>query len=57
MSADELAVSRELVDAQGSPLPCTPGVQLQQGAAVVTDGPYPETQEVLAGYTVSSARA
>ena len=27
-------------------------VQLQNGVPVVTDGPYPETQEVLAGYTI-----
>jgi hypothetical protein len=27
-------------------------IQLRRGAPVVTDGPYPETQEVLAGYTI-----
>jgi hypothetical protein len=27
-------------------------VQLQGGVPVVTDGPYPETQEVLAGFTI-----
>lgn len=27
-------------------------VQLKDGVPVVTDGPYPETQEVLAGYTI-----
>jgi hypothetical protein len=27
-------------------------IQLRDGVPVVTDGPYPETQEVLAGYTV-----
>ena len=27
-------------------------IQLQNGVPVVTDGPYPETQEVLAGYTI-----
>ena len=27
-------------------------VQLAKGQPVVTDGPYPETQEVLAGYTI-----
>ena len=27
-------------------------VRLENGAPVVTDGPYPETQEVLAGFTV-----
>ncbi|GAB3936851.1 hypothetical protein GCM10027614_14030 [Micromonospora vulcania] len=25
---------------------------MREGAPVVTDGPYPETQEVLAGYTI-----
>ena len=27
-------------------------IQLQNGAPVVTDGPYAETQEVLAGYWI-----
>ncbi|GAB3872763.1 hypothetical protein GCM10029964_011740 [Kibdelosporangium lantanae] len=27
-------------------------VSLKDGVPVVTDGPYPETQEVLAGYTI-----
>ena len=27
-------------------------VQLRGGVPVVTDGPYPETQEVLAGFTI-----
>jgi len=27
-------------------------VRLSNGAPVVTDGPYPETQEVLAGFTI-----
>ncbi|GAB3969617.1 YciI family protein [Plantactinospora veratri] len=27
-------------------------VRLSDGVPVVTDGPYPETQEVLAGYTI-----
>src|SRR6201991_4179470 len=49
----KLAESGELVDAQGLTAPVhARRVQLQQGAPVVTDGPYPETQEVLAGYTV-----
>ena len=29
-----------------------PGRRCANGAPVVTDGPYPETQEVLAGYTI-----
>ena len=49
----ELAESGELVDAQGLTAPVhARRVQLRQGAPVVTDGPYPETQEVLAGYTI-----
>jgi hypothetical protein len=49
----ELVDSGELVDAQGLAAPAhTRRVQLHNGAAVVTDGPYPETQEVLAGYTI-----
>jgi hypothetical protein len=67
MSADEVAAmhgymetfhkgleeSGELVDAQGLTAPVhARRVQLRNGVPVVTDGPYPETQEVLAGYTV-----
>ncbi len=49
----ELADSGELVDAQGLAAPVhTRRLQLQNGVTVVTDGPYPETQEVLAGYTI-----
>jgi hypothetical protein len=49
----ELAASGELVDAQGLAAPVhTRRLQLQNGVSVVTDGPYPETQEVLAGYTI-----
>ena len=45
-----LAESGELVDAQGLTAPVhARRVQLREGAPVVTDGPYPETQEVLAG--------
>jgi len=29
-----------------------PDLEPRKGAPVVTDGPYPETQEVLAGYTI-----
>ena len=31
---------------------CTPAGSSCRTAPVVTDGPYPETQEVLAGYTI-----
>jgi hypothetical protein len=48
-----LEQSGELVDAQGLTAPAhARRVQLRAGAPVVTDGPYAETQEVLAGYTV-----
>jgi hypothetical protein len=48
-----LADSGELVDARGLSAPVhARRVQLQGGVPVVTDGPYPETQEVLAGYTI-----
>jgi hypothetical protein len=49
----ELAESGQLVDAQGLDAPVhTRRIGVQNGVPVVTDGPYPETQEVLAGYTV-----
>jgi hypothetical protein len=49
----ELMESGELVDAQGLAAPVhTRRIQLQNGVPVVTDGPYAETQEVLAGYTL-----
>jgi hypothetical protein len=49
----DLVESGELVDAQGLTAPVhARRVQLQTGVPVVTDGPYPETQEVLAGYTI-----
>jgi hypothetical protein len=49
----DLAESGELVDARGLTAPVhARRVQLRAGAPVVTDGPYPETQEVLAGFTV-----
>ena len=48
-----LEESGELVDARGLTAPVhARRVQLRGGAPVVTDGPYPETQEVLAGYTI-----
>ena len=49
----ELAASGEFVDAQGLAAPVlTRRVELKNGVPVVTDGPYAETQEVLAGYTI-----
>jgi hypothetical protein len=49
----ELAESGELVGGQGLSAPVhARRVQLKAGAPVVTDGPYPETQEVLAGFTI-----
>jgi hypothetical protein len=48
-----LAESGELVDTQGLAAPIhTRRIQLQHGVPVVTDGPYAETQEVLAGYWI-----
>lgn len=49
----DLVESGELVDAQGLTAPVhARRVHLQDGVPVATDGPYPETQEVLAGYTI-----
>jgi hypothetical protein len=49
----ELAESGELVETRGLAAPVhTRRVQLQDGVPVVTDGPYAETQEVLAGYWI-----
>ena len=49
----KLVESGEFVDAQGLTAPVhARRVRLRSGAPVVTDGPYPETQEVLAGYTI-----
>lgn len=49
----DLADSGELVDAQGLTTPVhARRVQVRKGAPVVTDGPYAETQEVLAGFTI-----
>ena len=52
--SSELVESGEFVDGQGLAAPAhTRRIQgLRDGAPVVTDGPYPETQEVLAGYTI-----
>lgn len=50
---EELEKSGELVDGQGLTAPVhARRVQLQNRTPVVTDGPYPETQEVLAGFTI-----
>jgi hypothetical protein len=50
---NELVESGELVDAQGLAAPVlTRRLELKDGVPVVTDGPYAETQEVLAGYTL-----
>jgi hypothetical protein len=43
----------EFVDARGLAAPVlTRRIQLENGVPVVTDGPYAETEEVLAGYTI-----
>ena len=45
--------SGELVETRGLTAPAhARRIQLQNGAPVVTDGPYAETQEVLAGYWI-----
>jgi len=49
----DLAESGELVETRGLAAPVhTRRIRLQGGVPVVTDGPYAETQEVLAGYWV-----
>src|SRR4029453_12858181 len=49
----DLEASGELVDAQGLSAPVhARRVHLRNRVPVVTDGPYPETQEVLAGFTI-----
>lgn len=50
----DLVESGEFVDGQGLAAPVhTRRIHgLRNGVPVVTDGPYPETQEVLAGYTI-----
>ena len=49
----DLATSGELVETRGLTAPVhTRRVQLQDGVPVVTDGPYAETYEVLAGYWI-----
>ncbi|MDQ2813295.1 MAG: YciI family protein [Actinomycetota bacterium] len=50
---DDLAESGELVETRGLTAPVhARRMRLKDGAPVVTDGPYAETQEVLAGYWV-----
>jgi hypothetical protein len=47
----DLAESGELVDAQGLTAPVhARRIRLRAGVPAVTDGPYAETEEVLAGY-------
>ncbi len=49
----ELAESGELVETRGLSAPVhTRRIQLREGVPVVTDGPYAESQEVLAGYWI-----
>jgi hypothetical protein len=49
----ELIDSGELVEGQGLSTPVhARRVQLKEGVPVVTDGPYAESEEVLAGYWV-----
>jgi hypothetical protein len=49
----DLKASGEFVDAQGlAPVDQTKVVRAGSGAAVVTDGPFPESKEFLAGYWV-----
>jgi hypothetical protein len=51
--ARDLAESGELMDTKGLTAPVhTRRLRLRDGAPVVTDGPYPETEEVLAGYWI-----
>jgi len=49
----DLAESGELVDTRGLTAPAhARRIRLHDGAPVVTDGPYPEAEEVLAGYWI-----
>ena len=51
--SQELLDSGELVETRGLSAPVhSRRVRLQQGVPVVTDGPYAESEEVLAGYWV-----
>jgi hypothetical protein len=50
---NDLVKSGEFVDAQGLTAPVhARRIGLKDGVPVVTDGPYAETEEVLAGYTI-----
>jgi hypothetical protein len=50
---EKLEASGELVDAQGLAAPVhARRLRLTRGTPVVTDGPYAETEEVLAGITI-----
>jgi hypothetical protein len=50
---NELVESGELVETRGLTAPAhARRIQLQGGVPVVTDGPYPESEEVLAGYWI-----
>ncbi|MEW2354204.1 YciI family protein [Spirillospora sp. NPDC029432] len=50
---NDLVESGEFVDACGMTAPVhARRVGVRDGVPVVTDGPYPESQEVLAGYTI-----
>src|SRR5260370_30514345 len=49
----DVAESGELVDTRGLTAPAhARRIRLQDGVPVVTDGPYPESEEVLAGYWI-----
>jgi hypothetical protein len=49
----DLSESGELVDTRGLTTPAQARrIQLREGVPVVTDGPYAETEEVLAGYWI-----
>ena len=51
--AKDLAESGELVDTRGLTAPAhARRIRLRDGVPVVTDGPYPESEEVLAGYWI-----
>lgn len=51
--ASDLAESGELVDTRGLTAPAhARRIRLRDGTPVVTDGPYAESEEVLAGYWV-----
>jgi hypothetical protein len=51
--ARDLSESGELVETRGLTAPAhARRLQLREGVPVVTDGPYPESEEVLAGYWI-----